>query len=214
MGWALLLLLGVGVMAALVLLGLARALWSLVGAGLMLGGVGYALQGSPALPASPARPTVDAAVVDPGLVAVREQMFGRFTVAGAYLMASDAMLRSGDATAAARLLLGGIGARPANVALWTELGTALALRDGDRVSTPALFAFRQAAHLAPTHPGPPFFLGLALIRAGEFARARAAWAKALALAPGDAPYRPMLAQRLALLDALVSLRARGAAPRR
>lgn len=203
MGWVSLLLLGTGAMAALVLLGLARPLWSLVGAGLMLGGAGYALQGSPGLPASPARPTVDTAAVEPGLVFLREQMFGRFTAADAYLMASDAMLRSGDATAAARLLLGGIGARRANVALWTELGTTLALRDGDRVSAPALFAFRQAAHLAPTHPGPPFFLGLALVRAGEFARARAAWARALALAPAGAPYRPLLAQRIVLLDRLL-----------
>ena len=213
MGWLCLALLGGGAMAALVLLGLARPLWSLVGAGLMLGAAGYALQGSPALPASPARPVADVADADPGLVAIRAQMFGRFTAADAYLMASDAMLRSGDATAAARLLLGGINARPANVALWTELGTVLAHRDGDRVSTPALFAFRQAARLAPGHPAPFFFIGLARIRAGEFAQAHAAWSRALALSPPDAPYRPMLAERVGLLERLTTGRSAPTAAR-
>ena len=62
-------------------------------------------------------------------------------------------------------------------------------------------SFRRAMSLAPGHPGPPFFLGLAYIRAGQFAEARQWWARALRLTPADAGYRPEIADRLALLDA-------------
>lgn len=205
MGWLLLLLLGGAAMAAMVLLGTARALWSLVGAALMLGGVGYALQGSASLPASPATPARQEVVDDPGLIALRDQMLGRFTADNAYLIAADALTRSGDAHAAAGMLIGGLNAMPRSVSLWTALGTTLARHDGDQVSPPALFAFRQAARIAPLHPAPPFFLGLAEVRAGNLAAARAPWARALALSPAGAPYRVAIAERLALLDRYLAL---------
>src|SRR3546814_11342997 len=59
--------------------------------------------------------------------------------------------------------------------------------------------------LAPKHPGPPFFLGLAYVRAGEFAEARPFWARALDLTPGDASYRPEIAVRLMLLDRFLAV---------
>ncbi len=200
MGWVILLLLGGAAMAALVALRVGRRLWSLVGAGLMLGGAGYALQGSPTLPASPATPASQAVADDPELIALRGQMFGRFTADDAYLVASDAIARSGDRHAAASVLLGGLHAMPRSVSLWTAFGTALAANDGNTVSPPALFAFQQAMRLAPRHPAPPFFLGMALVRTGDFATARAAWSRALALSPAKAPYRDGIAERLALLD--------------
>ena len=208
MGWLALLLLGAAAMAALVLLRVARTLWSLVGAGLMLGGAGYALQGSPMLGASPARPASQAVADDPELALLRGQMFGRFTADDAYMMASDALARSGDRHAAAAVLLGGLHAMPRSVALWTGFGTAVAAQDGGTVSPPALFAFQQAMRLSPTHPGPPFFLGMAYIRAGDFAAARKAWARALALCPARAPYRDGIAQRLTLLDRYLATAAR------
>ena len=199
MGWVMLVLLGGAAMAALVLLRVGRPLWSLVGAGLMLGAAGYALQGSPTLPASRAMPTARTTADDPELTLLRDRMLGRYTADDAYLVASDAIARSGDRHAAASVLLGGLHALPHSVALWTAFGTALAANDGT-VSPPALFAFQQAARLAPRHPAPPFFLGLAYVRAGDFAAARPAWARALARSPVDAPYRDGIAQRLALLD--------------
>lgn len=199
MGWVMLVLLGGLAMAALVLLRVGRALWSLVGAGLMLGAAGYALQGNPTLPATPARPVADTAAADPELTLLRDQMLGRYTADDAYLVASDAIARSGDRHAAAAVLLGGLHALPRSVALWTAFGTALAASDG-AVSPPALFAFQQAARLAPRHPAPPFFLGMAQIRAGDFAAAQSAWRRALALSPPGAPYRDGIVVRLALLD--------------
>jgi Flp pilus assembly protein TadD len=205
MGWVILILLGGGAMAALSLLGLSRSLRSLMGAGLMLGAAGYALQGSPSLPASPARPAIAAAGQDPELIALRGQMLGRFTADDAYLTAADAIAASGDRHGAAALLLAGLHAMPRSVALWTALGSALAAHDADTVSPAALFAFQQAARLSPRHPAPPFFLGMAYVRAGDFASAQGAWRRALAVTPAGAPYRTGIAQRLALLDRYLAM---------
>src|SRR3546814_6776767 len=47
MGWVWLIVIGAAAAGALALLGVGRGLWSLVGAALMLGATGYALQGRP-----------------------------------------------------------------------------------------------------------------------------------------------------------------------
>lgn len=213
MGWIALALLGIAAMAALVLLGVHRSLWSLVGAALMLGATGYALQGHPTLPDHPADIRAQGPADDPGLLELRDAMLGRFSQDWAYQKAADAMAGDGDRQAAVQVLLGGIQRLPRSMALWTGLGTALAAHDGGRVSPPALFAFRHAARLQPLHPGPPFFLGLAYIRANDFVSARPLWAKALALTPSAMSYRRDIAIRLALLDRyLAALQAeRGAA---
>jgi Flp pilus assembly protein TadD len=48
------------------------------------------------------------------------------------------------------------------------------------------------------------FLGLAYIRAGEFAKARPLWKHALDLTPGNASYRDEIARRLTMLDMLLA----------
>jgi len=203
MGWIALILIAVAAMAALALLRVDRLLWSMVGAALMLGAAGYAWQGSPTLPASPARPDAARMADDPSLIELRERMLGRFTADAAYLIASDAMARSGERRSAVRAILGGLNRYPQSVMLWTGLGTTLASHDGNAVSPPALFAFRQAIRVAPQHPAPYFFLGLAYVRAADYPAARQAWAKALALSPERASYRRDIAVRLALLDRLL-----------
>ncbi|PAX09671.1 tetratricopeptide repeat protein [Sphingomonas lenta] len=203
MGLVWLLALGLGAMALMVALRLGRPLWTFVGAALMLGATGYALQGSPNLPASPVRTALRAPVEDPGLTDLRDRMLGRYTLDAAYLTAADAMMRAGDPRSAVRALLGGINRIPRSIALWTALGTAYSIHDG-AVSPPARFAFEQAMRLAPRHPAPPFFLGLAHVRADDFAAARPLWARAVALSPERASYRQDLAVRLALLDQLLA----------
>lgn len=209
MGWASLLLLGAAAFALLVALRLDRRLWSFAGAALMLGGAGYALQGSPGLPSRVATPRALVQPDDPELIALRDGMLGSYGADGAYQVAADAMMRVGDRHAAVQVLLGGLHAAPGSVLLWTGLGNAYVAHDlgqgaepgaGGQVSPPALFAFQQAARLSPRHPAPPFFLGLAHVRVGEFAQARPLWVRALALAPEGASYRRDIAVRLALLD--------------
>ena len=201
MGFLALLILGVAAAALLWRLRVARPLWSMAGAALMLGATGYALQGRPLLPGRPTEANARPIEVDPGLVMLREDLFGRYTADAAYMTASDAMLRSGDAGAAVQVMLGGIRHYPGSIQLWTGLGSDVALHDGDQLSPPALLAFQQAMRLSPRHPGPPFFAGLAYVRAGRFPDARPYWRRALALTPATAPYRAQIAARLALLDA-------------
>lgn len=203
MGLVWLLALGAGAMAMLVALRLARPLWPLLGAALMLGATGYALQGSPMQRGRPAVTRVAAEPDDPAITELRDDMLGRYSLDAAYLIAADAMTRAGEKRAAVRVLLGGINKVPRSLALWTALGTAYAAHDGT-VSPPALFAFQQAARLAPEHPAPPFFLGLAYVRANEYARARPLWARAVALSPEGTSYRRQIALRLALLDRLLA----------
>ena len=203
MGLVWLLALGLGAMALLAALKLARPLWSLLGAALMLGATGYALQGSPIQPGSPAKPAAVAVPEDPALLELRDAMLGRYTLDAAYLTAADAMTRTGDSESAVRVLLGGINRIPRSLALWTALGSAMAAHDGS-LSPPARFAFDQAMRIAPTHPAPPFFLGLAHVRADDYAAARPYWARAAALSPEGASYRRDIALRLALLDRLLA----------
>lgn len=204
MGWLMLFLLAGATMAALVALGVKRPLWSLTGAAVMLGGIGYALQGRPSLPDQPARPAAARAVDDSGLIELRDRMLGHWSAQGAYLIAADAMTRVGEKQAAVQVVLSGIRHYPANLSLWVGLGTTLAAHDAGRVSPPALFAFQHAARLSPASPAPPFFLGLAYIRAGDFAAARPLWARALALTPPSVSYHQDIAERLAVLDAYLA----------
>lgn len=202
MGFLTLVILCVAAIGAMALFGLRRPLWSLAGAALMLGATGYALQGRPFTPARPARPLAAVAPLDPEIIDLRDRMLGRpqFSGDGAYLVAADAMRRVGEDRLAVQAILGGIRRVPDSLMLWVGLGDALATHDGGRVSPPALFAFRQARRIAPLHPAPPFFLGLAYVRDGNLAAARPLWARALALSPAGTSYRRDIAIRLLVLD--------------
>lgn len=212
MGFVALALLMAGAFAGLVLLRVDRALWALVGAALFLGGAGYAWQGSPLLAGSPARGASAPEVIEPEMIALRDSMLGRYTQDTSYIVAADAMTRIGERRAAAQVTLAGVSKLPRSFILWTWLGVTLAAEAGDRMSPPALLAFRQAARLAPEHPAPPFYLGMAYVKAGEFGQARGAWARAVRLCPAGASYRAPIAERLMLLDRLLASGAVPAAP--
>jgi tetratricopeptide (TPR) repeat protein len=186
--------------ALLVVLRVPRLLWPLAGAALMLGAAGYAWQGRPALGGESAVANRIKLPPDPTYIQLRGTFFGRFGREAVYFGISDRQLADGDVQFAAGVVTGGLQFAPDNIALWTELGNITALHDRGLVSPAALFAFKRAMSLAPEHPGPPFFLGLAYIRAGKFTEARPWWARALRLTPSDASYRSEIADRLVLLD--------------
>jgi len=193
-------LIGVAAAAGLWRLGVARPLWPFAGAALMLGAIGYSVQGQPILEGSPTRPNITPGEVEPAMVDLRERLLGRYTADTAYFVAADAMTRAGELDAAARVMLSGVHKLPRSFILWTGLGSMLAQRDGNQVSPAALLAFQQAARLAPEHPAPPFYLGLAYARAGDFDRARILWRRAIALSPEGASYRGDIALLLAILE--------------
>ena len=210
MGYLWLAIIAAAVCALLAAMKVDRLLWSMVASALMLGAAGYAWQGQPALAGHPATPGLAPTPDDSAMLDLRDQMLERYTGAAAYLVAADAMTRIGDRRAAVQVLLGGIRIAPKSLVLWTGLANALSAHDANQVSPPALFAFQQATRLAPKHPAPPFFLGLAYVRAGDFAKARPYWARALALTPADISYRGEIATRLALLDRFLAMQDAGA----
>ncbi len=211
-GWIALFGIGAAVFAALWLLGVPRALWSFVGAALMLGAAGYAWQARPDLAGAPVEAAKKAQPDEPVLRELRGALFGRFSYLDSYFFASDALVRSGDADKAARLMIGAVRSSPRDAGLWTWAGMMLAEADGQTISPAAGVAFRRAIVLAPEHPGPRFFYGVALVRAQQFAAARPYWEHALRLTPKDASYREDMVTRLALLDRFLALQAAEAAP--
>ena len=199
-GWIVLAVIGLVAFAAMRLIGVPRAYGWLTAVALMLGVVGYAAQQRAGLPGQPVSARARAIDVDPGLVAFRTMIMPGTAQDRAALAAADARLRNGDTTAAVAGLLQAIRTAPADAALWTGLGAALAAHDGGQVSPAARFAFRRAWELAPREPGPPFFLGMAMAQSGDLTAAKTAWLRALALAPRDAPYRVDIAERLVIID--------------
>lgn len=199
MGWVML----AGVAAAtgllLKLIGFPKKLWTVAATALTLGATGYAWQGSPGLGGHPVSQEGAKAEVAEDMVALRDAMFGRFTFDWNNFMRADAMTRIGAPRSAVTVMQMAVNQAPQDAAAWTGLGTTLAEHDKG-VSPTARFAFDKAMALWPQHSGPPFFLGLAYVRAGQFAEARQYWALAVKLAPAQASYREELVTRLGLLD--------------
>lgn len=200
MGWLWLALIGAVAFVSLRRLGVAPMLGPLVGVALMLGAAGYAWQGRAALAGRPVAANAKAIEVDPGQLAFRGVILPGTPDDVAVRKEADAHMRAGDTTAAARALLRAIERQPRSAALWTDLGGALAAHDQGQLSPAARFAFRRAWQLAPDQPGPPFFLGLAYVQAGDLPAAKIAWLRALRMTPRAAPWRAAIAERLVLID--------------
>lgn len=213
MGWVALGLITFAVMGGLWLLGLPRLVWSTVGAALMLGCAGYALQGRPGLADAAPKPQTQSIETAPELIALRGAMWGKYTEEAAYEVAFDALLKVGDSANAVKLAIGGVTKFPNSAELWTDLGSALVTHDGGNMSPTARFAFDRAIAIAPQHPAPRFFKGLGHVQSGQFAEGRADWVKALALTQPNAPYRPAIAERIAVLDQFVAMAAQTQAER-
>lgn len=196
MGWIALAAIGAAAFALLWLLGLPRTLWSFAGAALMLGAAGYALQARPELPGAPVAASKKARADEPELHKLRGDMFGRFTVNDTYFVAADALVRGGDADKAAKMMLGGVRSSPEDPSLWTWLGMTLVEADEGTMSPAAALAFRRGMALAPEHPGPALFYGLAQARTGNLDAALPWLRKALELTPAKASYRGDVEQTL------------------
>ena len=200
-GWLFFVLIGGAAMLGLWRAGALRRDTTLLAlSAITLAAAGYAWQGRPGQPGAGAVATVEGAGLPPAMAALRGQMAGRFGTEAQWLILSDALLRQGDARTAIVAITSGIAHNPRSVLLWTALGSAYADHDGGAVSPAATFAFARAAGLNPRSPAPPFFRGLAHLRAGQTAEAERLWRRALALTPPNAPYRREVALRLLLLE--------------
>ena len=210
MGWAIMALLALAVLGGLWRwLRADRALLQLVLAALLVGLAGYAIKGRPELQGRPRQAPDREPVAESQFAASREAMLGRFDRAWYWLNMSDGLARRGNTQAAAQVLSSGLRESPRDPDLWVGLGNALVVH-GDGIMSPAAqLAFDRAAALAPEHPAPRFFYGLALAQGGNFDEAERIWRQLVAEAPADAEYRRTIEERLEMLR---QARAAGALP--
>lgn len=196
-GFVLLVLLIALSLGALWLFGVRGAVLTASAAALLLGGAGYALQGSPGLPGAPAQGTESRDVFP--LTEARHAFFGEFTPAESWLRMSEALARDGRTEDAAGILQNAVKRYPGDPQLWIGLGNALV--DHARGMTPAAeLAYKRAEQAAPGHPAAPFFYGLALARSGDREGALKLWRDIIAKTPPDARWHPLVEQGIAALS--------------
>jgi cytochrome c-type biogenesis protein CcmH len=197
MGWLILLLLIALSFGLLWRLGVRGGLLTASAAALLLGASGYAFQGSPDLPASPAQGGGAHDVLP--LTDARHAFFGYFTPAESWLRISEALARDGKSEDAVGILENAVKRYPGDPQLWIGLGNAL-VDHARGLTPPAELAYKRAAEVAPGYPAPLFFYGLALARSGDRASAVALWQQILKTAPKDAAWRPLVEQGVAVLS--------------
>src|SRR5262249_41298612 len=80
-----------------------------------------------------------------------------------------------------------------------DLGSALAMAAGGVVTADSKAAFDRAAAIEPGNVQAMFFLGIAAQQDGDLAEAARIWRALIAKAPPNAPWLPMVRERLALV---------------
>jgi len=197
MGFLWLALLAVPTLGLLWLLKLRGPMMTLAAAAIAFGCAGYTLQGRPDLEGSP-RTAVQRTAPIP-LRGARQAFTGQFDYADIWLNMADALASRGRTEDAAKLLQAQVNRHPGDYKLWIGLGNALS--DHSRMLSPAArFAFERAEALAPGHPAPPFFLGLAEARSGNPKEAARLWREILANAPANASWRPLIENGLLAIE--------------
>ena len=165
------------------------AMLQLSAAALLFGAAGYAVQGQPGLSGSPRNAGQKAPPIP--LTKLRHAFFGTFGPTEHWLIISESYASRGETEDAVKAMTAAVREHPGDPVLWVGLGNALTDHVG--TLTPASqLAFSRAAELAPGHPAPPFFLGLALVRSGDPQDGVAIWQKLLADAPVKASWRPLV----------------------
>ena len=197
MGWAIVLLLGVASLGLLWVLRVGGGLLTAGAAALFLGATGYARLGNPNVPSSPAAANEGKDFFP--LTDARHAFFGHFTPAETWLRMSEALARDGKSEDAVGILQNAVKRYPGDPQLWIGLGNAL-VDHARGLTPPAELAYRRAAEMAPGHPAPLFFYGLAMARSGDPQDALMIWREILATAPKDADWRPLVEQGVAALS--------------
>jgi cytochrome c-type biogenesis protein CcmH len=188
--------------AALIFLGkVPSASRPLVGAAVMLGMAGYALQGNASLPGKPVQTVRELQGFGEEIKDRQQGMQDRFGPATMWISMSDGFMRTGKTENAAKALQRGLKIHPDDVDLWVGLGNALVAHGGGMMSPASALAFDHAVRLQPDHPAPPFFAGLAMAQSGDFSGAERVWINLLERTPDGAPWEADLKARLEQLRA-------------
>jgi cytochrome c-type biogenesis protein CcmH/NrfG len=201
MGLLVLLVLAVAAFVAVWRLGrLDRTGAQFLASALLLAGAGYAWQGSPGLAGSPKAPPETQDLPETAFAQMRQDMLGRFDTADRWLTIAEGFQRRGDTRGGAGVIRSALRAHPDNAILWVGYGNALVVHSGGLMTPAAQLAFERAAELAPDHPAPRFFFGLALAQSGRLDEAQRIWSELVAGAPADAPWRAQVEQQLQALE--------------
>jgi len=201
MGWILLLLLALAAFAAVWRFGrLDSAGLQLLAAALLLALAGYAWQGRPGLAGSPKAPSQAQALSDSAFARVRQDLIGRFDTADRWLTIAEGFQRRGDTRGGAGLIRSALREHPDNAILWIGYGDALVIHAGGLITPAAQLAFERAVALAPRHPAPRFFFGLALAQSGRLDEAERLWRELLEATPADGRWRAIVEAQLEQLE--------------
>jgi cytochrome c-type biogenesis protein CcmH len=171
-----------------------------LGAALFLALAGYAWQGHPGMAGRPKAPPERQRLPDSEFAQTRERLLGRFDRAAVWLTMAEGYQRRGDTQSGVAVIRSGLRDSPNDPDLWVGLGNALVIHNDGMMSPAAQIAFQRAAAIAPEHPGPRYFFGLALAQGGNFDEAERIWRQLIAEAPEGAEYRRMIEERLQALQ--------------
>ncbi|HEX9948224.1 MAG TPA: tetratricopeptide repeat protein [Allosphingosinicella sp.] len=197
MGLLILILLALAAFAAIWrFAGLDRTGAQFLASALLLACAGYAWQGSPGFAGRPKAAAPRQDLPASAFNQMREGMFGRFDSADRWLTIAEGFQRRGDTRGAAGVVRSAIRAHPDNATLWTGYADALVVHGNGLLSPAADLAFRRAISLAPRHPGPLIFHGIALAQNGRLGEAELRWRQALAISPAGAPWREELERQI------------------
>ncbi|HZF44300.1 MAG TPA: hypothetical protein VEZ48_12920 [Sphingomonadaceae bacterium] len=172
----------------------------LAAAALLIGLAGYSLQGRAGLVGSPAAELPRRPLPPVLQVELAGEFYGRFNVATPWIVIANGYMARGDGANAVTTLISAVRASPRNSELWIALGNGLVSQNGGRMSPAAQLAFAKSIDLAPQHPGPRFFYGLAMLQQGKVDQGLVLWKQILRDAPPGASWRPNLAARVAVVE--------------
>ena len=183
---------------------LPKAGWTLFGAGLLFGLAGYATQGNPAQPSAPKDAVAKPTEAGPAMIEARRFLFDPSQPPAAFVTLADGYARQGRFGDSAGILRGGLRESPRETEAWVALGNALVEHAEGTPTAAALYAYSRAEAIAPDHPAPAYFLGVALLRSQRFAEARQVWAQMIDSAPEGAEWLPAMQERLEQLDTMLA----------
>lgn len=196
-GWVILALLAVASLGSIILLGrLQKGLWQVAAATIMLGMTGYALQGRPVAPSSPAESISRADDTAAQLIETRSNMDRDFGPAKRWLVTADSFAKQGDYDLSASYIQAGLRQNPDDAELWSAMGLQLMLASQGQMSPPAQLAFDKARALRPDFPAPYYFGGIFRLFGGDIDGAILLWEKTLSLASPKAKWRAELESQL------------------
>jgi cytochrome c-type biogenesis protein CcmH len=180
----------------LLLLPRRKQLWPVVAAAVVLGLAGYAWQGAPEQPASPAQPIPAKLKAADALLQMRADMDTGYGIGKQWLITADSYARSGKYDYSAAFIQSGLRQYPKNGDLWAGLGVVLLLAGDGQMSPPAKMAFANARKFGPRNPAPDYFAGLVELFEGRPAKTVEIWQRIVDSAPDKAIWRRKLESQL------------------